>query len=285
MNPTRRLIMAALLAATALPATTLAAAAQEKRHVTIATEGAFAPWNMTRPDGTLEGLEIDLAADLCQRMEIECTVVAQSFDGIIPGLLAGKYDVIMAGMSATPKREEVVAFSQAYGSTGQGFAVQKGGSLADLPMQGELFSLVKDPDGAKAAIGQLRPLLEGKTIGVQASSSGGKFIQENFSDVATIREYKSTSDHDLDLKTGRIDVIMASPAYLMTAVAEPGNESMVIAGPRFQGGMLGKGSSAAFRKEDGELRDMFDKAIGEAKADGTMKRLSEKWFGFDVTVY
>jgi octopine/nopaline transport system substrate-binding protein len=280
MQLTRRLMLAALVATTAIPAV-----AQEKRHVTIATEGAFAPWNMTKPDGTLEGLEIDLAADLCKRMDIECTIVAQNFDGIIPGLLAGKYDVIMAGMSATPKREETVAFSQPYGSTGQGFAVQKDGPLADLPMKGELFSLVRNPDGANKAIKELQPLLEGKTIGVQASSSGGKFIQENFGDVATIREYKNTSDHDLDLKTGRIDVIMASPAYLMTAIKEPGNEAMAIAGPRFQGGTLGKGSSAAFRKQDTELRDMFDKAIGEAKADGTMKRLSEKWFGFDVTVY
>jgi len=276
----RRAFLAALVAAAAMPAQ-----AQEKRHVTIATEGAFAPWNITRADGTLDGLEIDLAADLCARMQIECTVVAQNFDGIIPGLLAGKYDVIMAGMSATPKREEVVAFSQPYGSTGQGFGVMKDGPLATLPMQGDLFSLVKDPGGAQQAVEVLRPLLEDKVIGVQTSSIGARFIQENFGDIVTIREYKSTKDHDLDLKAGRIDAVMASPAYLMTAIEEPGNEGMTMAGPRFQGGILGKGSSAAFRKQDTELREMFDKAIGEAKADGTMKRLSEQWFGFDVTVY
>lgn len=270
----------ALIAATALPAV-----AQEKRHVTIATEGAFAPWNLTNADGSLDGLEVDLYKDLCARANFDCTMISQTWDGIIPGLLAGKYDMIMAGMSATPAREEVVAFSQPYGSTGQTFAVLKDGPLADLPLKGELFSLASDPDGAADAVKALRPLLEGKTIGVQSSSIAAKFITENFGDIVTIREYKSTEEHDLDLLSGRIDLVMASPAYLMTAMKDPANADMALAGPRFQGGILGKGSSAAFRKEDTELRAAFDEAISAAKADGTMKRLSEKWFGFDVTVY
>lgn len=279
MNILRHLAFAAVFAAAALPASA------EQTKITIATEGAFAPWNLTKADGTLDGFEIDLIHDLCKRMDADCTIVAQNWDGIIPGLLAGKYDVIMAGMSATPKREEVVAFSQPYGSTGQTFATEKGSPLADLPNRDDLFSLASNPEGAEKMIEQLRPLLKGKTIGVQASSIAAKFAQEFLKDDMTVREYKSTKEHDLDLKAGRVDIIMASPAYLMTTVKEPGNEDMVLTGPRFQGGVLGKGSSAAFRKEDTELRARFDKAISEAKADGTTKALSEKWFGFDVTVY
>ena len=261
------------------------AAAKDWTKVTIATEGAFAPWNLTEPNGTLAGFEVDLYKDLCNRMKVECTMIAQNWDGIIPGLLAGKYDAIMAGMSATEKREEVIAFSQAYGSTGQTFGVLENGSLADLPMKGELFSLVSNPDGAAKAVEALRPLLDGKTIGVQSASIGAKFIAENFGDAVTVREYKSTEEHDLDLLAGRVDAVMASPAYLMTATKNPNNKGMVMAGPRFQGGILGKGSSVGLRKEDTELKAMFDKAISEAKADGTTKKLSEKWFGFDVTVY
>ena len=63
-------------------------------------------------------------------MKVECTIEAQSFDGIIPALNAGKFDAIMAGMSATAKREEVMAFTQAYGTTGQTFAVLKSSPLA-----------------------------------------------------------------------------------------------------------------------------------------------------------
>ena len=89
------------------------AVAQEKT-VKIATEGAYAPWNFTSAGGKLEGFEIDLANDLCARMKVKCEIVAQDWDGIIPALQAKKYDAIMAGMSVTPKREEVMSFSRPY---------------------------------------------------------------------------------------------------------------------------------------------------------------------------
>ncbi|WP_339761172.1 transporter substrate-binding domain-containing protein [uncultured Sulfitobacter sp.] len=261
------------------------AAAKDLSKITIATEGAFAPWNFTKADGTLTGYEVDLYKILCERMQVECTLIAQNWDGMIPGLLAGKYDAIMAGMSATEKREKVISFSQPYGSTGQTFGVLKDGPLAALPLKGDLFNLASNPDGAKMAIEEIRPLLKGKTIGVQSSAISARFMQETFGDDITIREYKSTEQHDLDLLAGRIDAVMASPAYLMTAASDPANTEMMMSGPRFQGGILGRGSSVGLRQEDDELRAMFDAALASVKADGTTKALSEKWFGFDVTVY
>jgi len=261
------------------------AIAQEKTwtKVRIATEGAFAPWNFTKPDGTLDGFEIELYKDLCKRMKVECTIEAQSFDGIIPALNAGKFDAIMAGMSATPKREEVMAFTQAYGTTGQTFAVLKSSPLAKMPEDGKVFSLATNEAGAEAAIEELKPVLKGKIIGVQGSSIAANFLNKYFKDVADIREYKTTEQHDLDLTAGRIDTVMASTAYLSGAAKKPGNEEMTLVGPRFQGGMLGRGSSVGLRKSDPELKAMFDKAITEAKADGTIEKLSMKYFGFDVT--
>ncbi|WP_353475955.1 transporter substrate-binding domain-containing protein (plasmid) [Salipiger sp. H15] len=278
----KKTVIAASLGLAAIAAS---AEAKDWTHVTIATEGAFAPWNFTEADGTLTGYEVDLYKVLCERMEVECTLVAQNWDGIIPGLLAGKYDAIMAGMSATEKREEVISFSQPYGSTGQTFGVLKGSDLEQLPLKGELFNLANNPEGAAKAIEEIRPLLKGKTIGVQSSAISARFMQETFGDELTIREYKATEQHDLDLLAGRIDAVIASPAYLMTAIEEPANAEMTMAGPRFQGGILGRGSSVGIRKEDTELRAMFDKALDSVKADGTTKALSEKWFGFDVTVY
>jgi octopine/nopaline transport system substrate-binding protein len=252
-------------------------------HVTIATEGEFRPWNFTKADGTLDGYEIDLIKYLCAHMKVECTTVVQSFDGMIPALNAGKFDAIISGMSATPKREEVIAFSGSYGATGQTFATLKSGDLAQLPLKGEVFSLASDEAGAADAIKKLAPMLQGKTIGVQGSSIGAAFLDKYLKGIATIQEYKTTEQHDLDLKAGRVDLIMASTAYLSTAAAKPGNEDMVLTGPRFQGGLLGRGSSVGLRKGDTELEAMFNDAIASAKADGTIKTLSDKWFGFDVT--
>jgi octopine/nopaline transport system substrate-binding protein len=262
-----------------------AAHADEKKwtHVTIATEGAFRPWNFTKPDGSLDGYEIDLIKYMCAHMKVECTTVVQSFDGMIPALQAGKFDAIISGMSATPKRAEVIDFSESYGTTGQTFATLKSDPLAQMPLKDQVFSLSSDEAGAVAALKQLEPMLKGKTIGVQSSTIAETFLQKYLKDVVTIQEYKTTEQHDLDLKAGRVDLIMASTAYLSTAAAKPGNEDFVLTGPRFQGGLLGRGSSVGLRKTDPELKAMFNDAIAAAKADGTIKKISEKWFGFDVT--
>jgi octopine/nopaline transport system substrate-binding protein len=252
-------------------------------HVTIATEGEFRPWNFTKPDGSLDGYEIDLIKYLCDHMKVQCTTVVQSFDGMIPALQAGKFDAIISGMSATPKREEVIDFSDSYGTTGQTFATLKTDDLATLPLKDQVFSLSSDEAGAVDALKQLAPLLKGKTIGVQTASIADTFAQKYLKDYVTIQEYKTTEQHDLDLKAGRVDLIMASTAYISTAAGKPGNEDFTMTGPRFQGGLLGRGSSVGLRKTDPELKAKFNEAIAAAKADGTIKKLSDKWFGFDVT--
>jgi octopine/nopaline transport system substrate-binding protein len=272
-------------AATAVIATACIAHAEDKKWttVTIATEGSFKPYNFTKPDGTLDGYEIELAKYLCDHMKVECKVVVQNFDGMIPALNAGKFDAIISGMSATAKREEVIAFSDSYGSTGQAFATSKQSDLANLPEKGQVFSLASDEAGAAAEIDKIKPALQGKTIGVQTASTAAAFVDKYLKGVVEVREYKTTEEHDLDLKAGRVDLVMASMAYLTTASQRPGNEDMTTTGPRFQGGFLGRGSSVGLRKDDTELKAMFNDAIAAAKADGTIKTLSEKWFGFDVT--
>jgi octopine/nopaline transport system substrate-binding protein len=97
--------------------------------VKIATEGAYAPWNFSGPGGKLDGFEVELANELCRRMNVKCEIVAQDWDGIIPALQAGKYDVIMAGMNITPKREEVIQFSRVYAAGPHGFGVMKDSPL------------------------------------------------------------------------------------------------------------------------------------------------------------
>lgn len=273
------------MAAGMFAAMTLAtgAFAQEKTEITIATEGAFPPYNLTRPDGTLDGYDVELAHYLCDHMKIKCTIVAQAFDGMIPALNAGKFDAIMAGMSATEKRKEVIDFSMSYGSTGQAFAVLKDSDPSSMPLKDALYSLSSNEEGARKAVEELKPLLKGKIIGVQTASIASRFIDEYLKDTVEKREYKTTEQHDLDLIAGRVDVIMASMGYLKTAVEKPTNSDIEIVGPRFQGGFLGAGSSVGLRKSDTALKAKFDEAITAAKADGTLKALSMKWFGFDLT--
>src|SRR3712207_860815 len=150
------------------------AAAQEKT-VKIATEGTYTPWNFTGAGGKLEGFEIDLANDLCARMKVKCEIVAQDWDGIIPALQAKKYDAIMAGMSITDERKKTMEFSSSYANSPNGFLVQKSSPLAKIPGTGSAFNLSKQQAEAEKAIEATKPLLKGKTIGVQGSTIHAAF--------------------------------------------------------------------------------------------------------------
>lgn len=276
---------ATVLALIGLGALALAgsASAQSPQKVKLATEGAFPPYNYTEANGTLAGFEIELYKDLCTRAKLDCSIEAQAFDGIIPALNAGKFDGIIAGMSITPKREEVVLFSQPYTSVGQIFMTLKSGPLGDLSDTGNVYSLTNDEATALAALEKIKPKLKGKVIGVQTSTIGAAFIKQYLGSSVEIREYKTTEQHDLDLMAGRVDAVFASIAYLTSSKKKLANDDIIISGPRFVGGVLGKGSGMAFRKADTALKASFDTAIGAAKADGTIKRLSVQYFGFDVT--
>jgi octopine/nopaline transport system substrate-binding protein len=251
--------------------------------VRIATEGAYAPWNFTAPGGKLDGFEVDLANELCGRMKVQCEIVAQDWDGIIPALNASKYDVIMAGMNITDKRLEAINFTRPYAGGPHGWGVLKSGPLAQLAGTGDRYSLTTQGDQAKKVIDTWRQQLKGKTIGVQVATTNGAFVEKYFKDVATIREYKTTEQHDLDLVAQRVDAIFAAHSALYATMKNAQFKDMAIAGAGVSGDILGRGVAVGLRKGDPELRDMFDKAIVSAMEDGTLRKLSLKWFELDMT--
>lgn len=267
-----------LLSAVALAVSLQPAHAADK--ITIATEGAYAPWNFSGPNGTLDGFEIDLAKDLCKRMNKECEIIAQNWDGIIPSLTAGKYDAIMAGMSITPKREEVIAFTTPYAAAINSFAVLGDSDLANLPMVGKPLSL--ESEAAKPMLEEIAKLIAGKTVGVQGSTTASSFMEQYFKGAADTREYKTTEEHNFDLVSGRLDAVVANATVLAAAMEKEDMVGTKLAGPLFSGkvfGMIGIG----LRKEDAALKADFDTAIEAARVDGTIKALSEKWFKLDVS--
>lgn len=269
------LVAAALVAA-------LPHAAQAQATVRMATEGAYAPWNFTLPGGKLDGFEIDLANDLCKRMGVKLEMVAQDWDGIIPGLNAKKYDAIIAGMSITPKRKEVIAFTRPYAVNTDGFAVMADGPLANLAGTGETWSLDSQPDKAKGAIDRMGALLKGKIIGVQGSTTASTFVDKYFKGTAEIREYKTVDQHNLDLTSGRVDAVLCNVTVMAELLAKPEMKGAKFAGAFFSGGEFGA-DGIGLRKEDTALKDKFDKAIDAAIKDGTLKKLSVKWFHVDIS--
>jgi len=257
------------------------AQAKDYKKIVIATEGAYPPYNMHAPDGKLIGFEIDLGNNLCQRMEVQCTWIAQDWDSMIPALNAGKFDAIMDGMSITPQRLKVIAFSEPYTQSPTTFLVEKDSPLAKMPDTGTRVSL-DDKSATDKAIAEITPMLKGKTVGVQVATIQENLLKTYLANVVTIRTYKTTEEHDLDLSSGRIDAAIASTSYFISTLSKPGGNQFTEVGPLFTGGLLGKGTGVGIRKSDPELVAMFDKAIAAAKADGTIKALSIKWFKTDI---
>ncbi|MBP2300559.1 transporter substrate-binding domain-containing protein [Azospirillum picis] len=277
----KRIIATTVLAVTAF-AFSLPAAEAADRTVRIATEGAYAPWNFAAPDGSLQGFEIDLAKLLCERMGTKCEIVAQDWDGIIPGLLAGKYDAIMAAMSVTPKRLEAIGFSKPYAAGINGFAVLANGPLANMPGTGETYSLDSQEAEAKVRIAEIAKLLKGKSTGVQGSTTASTFMETYFKDGVDLKEYRSTEEHNFDLMNGRLDSVLANATVLAAALEKPDMKGAVMSGPLFSGGVFGV-IAAGLRKDDSELKAKLDTAVTAAIADGSVRALSMKWFKVDVS--
>ncbi|WP_026621811.1 octopine/nopaline transport system substrate-binding protein [Ensifer sp. WSM1721] len=246
-------------------------------EITIATEGAYEPWNFTGPDGKLAGFEIDLANDLCGRMKIKCNIVAQDWDGLIPSLTAKKFDVIMASMIVTEKRLAVISFSEPYAPTAAAFMVEKSGPLANLPGTGTTIDLAGDKAKVEQELQPLRDALNGKAVGAQVSTANVAFLDTFFKDVVDPREYKTVEQHDLDLQAGRIDAVIAQTTSLTATLSKEDFKDYTIAGPTFTGGVFGQGIAAGLRKDDTELKAMLDEAIRAAKSDGTINTLAKKW--------
>ncbi|MGF1561749.1 MAG: transporter substrate-binding domain-containing protein [Geminicoccaceae bacterium] len=260
-----------------------AAGLVQAADVRIATEGAYPPWNSVDTAGNLIGFEIELANNLCERMGVECEIVAQDWDGIIPALTAGKYDVIMAGMSITEEREEVISFTQAYANTPVSFGTMESTDLAGLALDIETINFAEVDEAEQAAIDAISAALAGKTVGVQTATTHENLVTSVFAN-ADVRSYDTQDNMALDLASGRVDAIVSELSFIEDYQARAGEGAgMVAFGPPLYGGVLGRGVGAGLRHEDTELRAQLSEAIAAAIADGTVKTLSEQWFGYDVT--
>jgi len=255
-----RRLATVLMAAAALAVLATGAHAQDKRKVKIGTEGAYPPFNSIDPSGELVGFDIDIAKALCGAADLECEFVVQDWDGIIPGLIAKKYDAIVASMSITDKRREVVDFTDKYYNTPAKFIAAKG---ADFDIS---------PEG-----------LAGKAVGVQRATIHEDFLRGEFPEV-DVRAYATQDEANADLVSGRLDLVMADSVALLEGFlnTEEGKDFEFV-GPDYSDPKYhGEGAGIAIRKGEDDLRALFNEAIDQIRADGTYQAINEKYFEFDV---
>lgn len=239
------------------------ASADERKTVRIATEGAYPPFNFVASDGSLQGFEIDLAKAVCAVEKLDCTFVAQDWEGLIPGLLANKYDAIFASMSITDERRKVVAFSEKYYSSPALFAV----------------------DSANAGMDVSPAAMRGKIVGAQAATVSARYLEQVYAPAGVeVKLYSAQDEANLDLVSGRLDAMLCDKLVLLPWLNDTDEGKCCrsaggdIADPAF----FGDGVGAALRKEDAGLKAVIDRGVEALRADGEYARINARYFPFSV---
>jgi octopine/nopaline transport system substrate-binding protein len=232
-------LLACLLAGTAMADT-----------LRVGTSADFPPWESVNEAGDVIGFDRDVIDEVCKRIEAECNVTNQAFDGLLPALQVGKFDMVISGMSITEERAEQVDFSNAYAEPPYRFAVAAGSDLTKIEKREDL----------EAA-------LEGKVIGVQTGSTHEAVVRAH------------------DLNAGRIDAgLLEQSVWEQLMEAREGQLSL--AGPLLSSAdyaEFGNGTAIAMRKGSDDLKKRVDEAVASMLADGKIAELSNKWFGYDLS--
>jgi len=274
--------------ANALPnAKALLAPDKKLTKLVIGTEGADKPWNFTTANAKLDGVEIELARLFCEKIQAECKIIAQEWSALIPSLLSGKIDAIIGRMDITDKRLEVINFTIPYAVDPYGFVTLEGSPLVSLNSFGDEskhLRLGRD-EMADQLIKQMRPILDGSTVGIQTGTSGLAFLKRYFPDTVFIRGYSRREQHDIDLDVGRVDAVFVQQSTHTTGQTLPSQNgnTLVRVGPSLSGGVLGRGIGLGVRKEDKHLTDQLNQAIASSIIDGTVGELFIKWLNRDLS--
>ena len=223
-------------------------------NIKIATESSYKPFSYTDADGKLIGYEIELVDALCAQMKAKCEVISQDWDGLIPGLNAQKFDAIIAGMSITPERKEVVEFTDPYFHTG-------------------IILIGKKGDDIRV------DALKGQPIASQRSTVASQYLQDEHAD-ADIKLYDTQDNAYLDLTSGRVRAMMSDKVTGIDWLKTDAGKDYEVKGQEISTDEDAMG--IALSKGD-PLVAKFNKALAELKENGTYDQITGSYFGTSST--
>jgi ABC-type amino acid transport substrate-binding protein len=228
--------------------------------ITIATEGAYPPFNYLDRKGIPAGFEMELAQEACQRIKAECEFAAFKWDDLIPGLIDKKFDVIMSSLEVTSERRKRLGMSRRYYLSPGAFIAAKGAPFDGPPS-----------------------LLRNKRIGVQRDSTHADWADKSFRRSAQLKRYNTLGEALTALANDEVDAVFGDKTQLWLWSQKPEGKCCELVGQDIKDNQtLGIGVAAGLRKEDAKLRDAINKAFGEMMADGTYKKINEKYFPFPL---
>jgi polar amino acid transport system substrate-binding protein len=238
------------IAGAAALAAAFAATAVSAQTIRMGTEGAYPPYNFVNDNGEVDGFERDVGDELCKRAGLDCVWVTNEWDSIIPNLTSGNYDTIIAGMSITDERDEVIDFTQEY--------------------------FPPDPSVYMGLAGAT--LKEGSVVAAQTATIQAAYLA---STGYTLVEFATPDETVAAVRSGEADAVLADDSYLADIVKASNGELAYTGDPVAIGGGVGMG----IRESDTELKAKMNAAIDSIKADGTLSALIAKWFDGRVVNY
>ncbi len=219
----------------------MAGMAMAQDVVRLGTEGAYPPWNFINDAGQVDGFERELGDELCKRAGLNCTWVTTDWDSIIPNLVSGNYDAIIAGMSITDERDQVIDFTQNY----------------TPPDPSAYLGMSADVD------------VTGGVVAAQTGTIQAGYVAESG---ATLLEFATPEETIAAVRNGEADAVLADKSYLAPIAQE--DPDLMFVGEDVP---LGGGVGIGVRESDAGLRAKFDAAIQSMKDDGSLNALIEKW--------
>lgn len=224
-------------------------------------EADFPPFSYKTAAGAVEGFDVDVANYICEKTGFECELVVQEWTGIIPALAAGKCDAIISSMTINEERKEKVLFSKPYYQSVYAIVAPK-----DL-------NVTISKEG-----------LEGKTFCMFKNSTGLKWLEANFGDAIEIKYYDGAEAIKTDLLAGRCHLWLETmPSIYGTLINTPEGKNFEFVGkPMTDPEWFGQGVGIAVRKDDSELMQKIDAAVDQMYADGTFKKINDKYFPFNL---
>ncbi len=218
----------------------------------------YPPFAEKNASGVWEGWEIDVADAICAAMGEECEWVEVAWDGIIPALMAKKFDVIVSSMSITPERSKTIDFSDKYYDTPAVIIAPKDSSI----------------DGTPESVA-------GKIVGVQVSTTHANYVEKHFGG-ATIKTYATFDEHNQDLVAGRIDAVVGDSLAIEPFLSSESGACCEAKGTLADVEVFGPGVGGGIRKEDTDLKASFNAAIAQIRSDGTYQAISDRYFDFNI---
>lgn len=254
-------LIASLIAAALGAASSPSAAADDVIRFGVAAE-PYAPFSVKDASGKWQGWEIDLMNAVCTEMKAKCEIVDIAWDGIIPALLAKKFDVIWSSMSITDKRKEVIDFTDKYYYSPNVLV----GAKADTRQ----FDVAK-PDTFK-----------GVTVAAQSASLQATYMQDKLNGIGDVKIYPTLDDEIADMTAGRVDLMAAAGIQIQDFLKKPEGQAYEIKVTLPHEKMFGYGDGGGVRKEDTALRDRLNAALKAVKASGEYDTITKRYFDFDI---